>query len=203
MQNDFYFVKEKSNRYKIKVFLTIVISLIIILGSLIAFAGTFNKIVFKLPGLSSAKEFIFTEMNSFSEISLFYSGFIGGLFFIPIPQELFFYYGLVKGNSILISLLTVNAGFLLAQAVNYLIGSKLSNFFMNIISKRKMYKARRFINKRGGFGVFIFNFLPLPAPLLTFALGITRYNKYRLIFYTLLGTGLKYGAIIVFFILVN
>lgn len=203
MQDDFYFIKEKSNKHKIKILIGLALIGIIVLGTGIAFGGTLLTIVYGVPGVSSTQEFILQEVNSLSETSLFYTGFIGGLFFIPIPQELFFYYGLVKGNSILLSLLTVNAGYLLAQGVNYLIGSKLSPFFMHIISKKRMYKARRFINKRGGIGVFIFNFLPLPAPLLTFALGMARYNMYRLIFYTLLGAGAKYGVMIIFFFLVN
>jgi len=203
MKKDFYYIKEISNEYKIKVFLTSLIVLIVVIGSIIAFTNTFDQLVLSSNLLNSVKSAIINEVKSLSPTGLFYTGFGGGLFFIPIPQEIFFYYGLLKGNAILISLLTVNAGYLLSQGVNYFIGVRLNKFFLQIISKRRLYKARRFINKHGGKGVFLFNLLPLPAPVLTFALGISKYNVYRLFFYTFLGTALKYFVIILFFLIVN
>lgn len=203
MEKERHFIKETSNKYKIKIFLATVFILIIIIGSMVAFAGTLNTLFSKVPGYDSTKIIILEEVKSLSPIGLFYTGFAGGLFFIPIPQEAFFYYGLFNGNGIIVSLLTVNAGYLLAQGVNYFLGSKSNNFFIHLISKKNFYKARRFINRKGGFGIFIFNFLPLPAPLLTFALGVANYNIYRFFFYTLLGTTCKYAVIIALFILTN
>ena len=122
---------------------------------------------------------------------------------MPLSQELFFYYGISKGSPIFLSLLMINAGFLLAQFVNYELGKKLNRFFLYFMSKKKLYKTRRFINKRGWVGVFLFNLLPLPAPLLTFALGITKYNIYRLFFFMVLGNIIKYAVMIGFFVLTH
>src|SRR3989344_8595444 len=199
----FYYVKETSNKYQIKVFLISLIALIILTGAIIAFVSSFDKLMVSFPQLNSIKEVISNEINNLTPAGLFFVGFSGSLFFVPIAQEIFFYYSLIKGNSILVSFITINAGFFLAQIVNYFLGSKLNKFFFSFISKRKLYKARRFINKHGGIGVFLFNFLPLPAPLLTFALGIARYNIYRLLFYTLLGTALKYAVMILFYLAVT
>ena len=67
---------------------------------------------------------------------------------------------------------------------------------MNFISKKKVYETRRFINRFGGYGVFLSNLSPLPAEILTFALGITKYNVYRLYTLQILGTVIKYVAIV-------
>ena len=203
MKKGFYYIKETSNKYKIKLFLTSVIVFIIILGSLIAFTNTFLKPTSDFPALDSVKQTLFNEIKSFSPAGLFYTGIIGGLFFIPLPQEAFFYYGLSKGNPLFLSLLTINSGYLIAQGINYFIGLKFNKYFFYFVSKRKLYKARRFINKHGGKGVFLFNLFPLPAPLLTFSLGIAKYNLYRLSFYILLGVAFKYFLIILLFLLVN
>lgn len=203
MSKDFYYIKETSNVSKITVFLTSLFIVIIIVGIFIALLSIVDDALLNKPGIKSIKDFIMTDVKEITPIGLFYIGLGGGIFFMPIPHEPFYYYGLVKGNSILFSLFTINAGFFLAQILNYLMGLRLSKIFRNLVSKKDLYKVRRFINKHGGIGVFFFNLLFLPAPLLTFALGITRYNVYRLFFYTFLGTALKYAAMIIFFILIN
>src|SRR3989344_2996470 len=170
---DYHFISETSNKQKIKIFLIAVFSLFIIISMFVVFSLTIKE------DLNNPFNNIFQqikkEMFEFSSIGLFYSGFFGGLFFLPIPQELFYYFGLIKGNHIVISFLFLNAGYLLAQWVNYQIGKRLNKPIMDFVSKRRVYKARRLSKKYGSLGVFIFNFLPLPAPILSFALGITRY----------------------------
>ncbi len=70
---------------------------------------------------------------------------------------------------------------------------------MHIASKKKVYDTRRFVNKYGALGIFLFNFLPFPAPLLTFALGIARYNFTRLFVLTLVGKLAKYIVLIIIY----
>ncbi len=203
MKKDFSFISENSNKHKIKILLTVITLTIIFLGATIAFVTSYDKLITNYSQLNSLKTALYEEISALSLGGLFYTGLIGGLFFIPLPQEVFYYYGLFKGNPIILSAITVNAGFLLAQAINYFVGSRLNKIFIHLVSKRRLYRVRRFISKNGGKGVFLFNLLPLPAPLLTFALGITKYNIYRLYFYMIIGTFLKYSAIVIIFILVN
>lgn len=202
MKDDFHFVSEISNHRRRKIALITFVVLIVLIGLFVAFASTIWTFFFQFESFSSLREVIMHEVTDLTLAGLFYIGFVGGLFFVPFPQEVSFFYSLFKGNSIIFSFIMVNAGYLLAQAVNYFIGNKLSKPFMALVSKKKLFKARRFINKYGAKGVFLFNFLPFPAPLLTFALGITRYNIYRLFFYTLLGIFLKYAFIVGFYLLV-
>jgi len=202
MKKNFYYIGEISHNGRKKFLLVSFIVFIVCIGLIVAFASTIGNFIFQSASFDSLKEVIMREVNGLTLAGLFYIGFIGSLFFVPFLQELSFFYSIVKGNSIIFSFIMVNAGYLLAQAVNYFVGNKLSKPFMALISKRKLFKARRFINKHGAKGVFLSNFLPLPAPLLTFALGITRYNVYRLFFYTLLGIFLKYLIIIGFYFLI-
>lgn len=198
-----HYVRETSNGPKIKAFLITLLILIVLACTLLIFDDQFDNILSKVPVIYDSKNYILAEVEELSPAGLLYAGFFGGLFFVPIPQELLFYYALLKGNAIFLSFVTVNIGFLIAQLANYSLGSRLNKFFFNIISKKKLYSTRRFINHHGGKGVFLFNLLPLPAPLLTFALGIAKYNIYRLFFYMILGTLLKYSIIIGIFIALN
>lgn len=191
------FVYEVSNRNKITTFVIFVIFMVISLGVIFALRSA----IFDLVKYNSIISSIRISIVSLSPLGLFYSGLLGGLFFFPLPQEVFFYASMVRGSPIIFSVLMVNAGFFLAQFVNYFIGLKLSSFILHFLSKGKVYRIRRFNNKYGPWGIFFMNVLPLPAPLLTFALGITKYNIQRLMFFIFLGITVKYAAMIAVFLI--
>jgi uncharacterized membrane protein YdjX (TVP38/TMEM64 family) len=88
-----------------------------------------------------------------------------------------------------------------AMAFNYFVGSKLFFIVRDLVPKKRMYKIRRWVNRYGASMVFIFNLVPiLPGSLLTFALGITRYDFTRLFMFLILGSSLK--LLIVYWIFV-
>lgn len=203
MKKNFHFVEETSNKHKRKIILTTFVVFVILIGGTIASWSIFSQWWTDSTYSNSFDRIIWKEVKSFSVTGLFYAGFVGGLFFVPIPQEIFFYLGLIKGNPILLSFLMINAGFLLAQLLNYYVGKNFSKVIIHLVSKKTLYGARRFVSNHGRSGVFLFNLLPLPAPLLTFGLGIVKYNIFRLFFYTLLGTFFKYLFIVAFFIVTN
>ena len=66
---------------------------------------------------------------------------------------------------------------------------------MHLVSKKKVYQARRFINKYGAWGVLISNLSPFPSEILTFALGLAKYNVYRLFTLMMIGNIVKYSVI--------
>ncbi len=200
---DYGFIVENSNKHKIRIFFIAIISLVVVLGLGLAIFSTFKGFSKDSFYYDSIKGVIVGQVDSFTPAGLFYAGFGSSLFFIPLSEELFFYWGISKGTPILLAALMINAGFLLAQVFNYYMGKKMSKAVLYFVSKKKIYKVRRFVNKHGAWGVFFMNFLFLPAPLLTFALGITKYNIYRLFFFMILGSILKFTAIIIFFILTH
>ena len=189
------FIYENSNEYRKNVLL---ITLFII-TTLLAVSLFFWEIIYKTASTNS----VFNSLKSltvlqFSEVSLaglFYIGLIGGLFFVLMPIELLFYGSVVKGSNPWLAIFMIISGLLLSQLINYFLGSRLNPVFINLVSKRKVYQVRRFINKYGGYGVFLSNLTPLPSELLTFALGIAKYNIYRLFIFTFIANLIKYVLI--------
>jgi len=135
---------------------------------------------------------------------LFLAHLIGGLFFVPSPDELLYYYALSKGNTLIYAFLLSLLGYICAQAINYVIGLKLSNMVLGLVSKKKVYQTRRFTNKYGGIGLFLSNLIfIIPAPLLSLGLGLTKYNFKRLILMIALGKGIVYGSITLIYVLTH
>lgn len=199
--SDLTFVRETSNMHKVRS-LIITSSIIIFLVAMAILLSTIWAGVFhKLPGIELLPSLSLSEFKQMTPGLLFYAEFAGGIFFVPTPDELFFYYALVRGNSVILCIFLSVFGYMLAQFINYWAGTKISKPLLHLISKRKLYETRRFTNKYGSLGIFLSNLLPLPAPLLTFALAITNYNFNRLMLWTLLGKIAKYILIAAFFLL--
>ena len=126
------FIQEASNKHKLKVLLTFFIILLILISIIVAIFATFKELILN-PYVNSFRSAVKYEIENFSPTGLFYIGLFGGLFFVPLPQELFFYYGIVKQNPIIWSLIMVNAGYLIAQFINYYFGKLLSGFFIHLV----------------------------------------------------------------------
>lgn len=127
---------------------------------------------------------------------LFVTGFVGGLFFIPLPLEIITYMSIVRGSPPLESALAVVIGFLLSNIFNYVVGWRLSGFVKTLISTKKMYAMRRKVNRYGSYAVFGINVILAPAPLLTLALGIVRYNLTRLFVLMAVANVVKFSVVI-------
>lgn len=194
---DYEFIQENSSWAKMWVLITSLLVLFIILILGIFFSTFFYDILNSIPFVNSWVSFITLNIKSFTLLGLFLANLLGGIFFVPSPDEVIFYYGLVKGNSYLLALIFSSIGYMLAQIINYYGGKKISPLIMHVVSKKKVYDTRRYVNKYGSWGIFLFNFLPFPAPLLTFALGIARYNFTRLFVLTLAGKLAKYLVLII------
>lgn len=193
---DYEFIQENSSWAKMWVLITSLLVLFIILILGVFFSTFFYDILNSIPFVNSWVSFITHNIKSFTLLGLFLANLLGGIFFVPSPDEIIFYYGLVKGNSYFLALVFSSIGYMLAQVANYYFGKKISPLIMHIVSKKKVYDTRRYVNKYGAWGIFLFNFLPFPAPLLTFALGIARYNFTRLFVLTLAGKLAKYLVLI-------
>jgi len=189
------FIYENSNAYKIRVF---VFSLLVVVAAAAIFLAFRDYLWLAIKNntlVNSMINLIKLKSTALSPAELFLAGLIGGLFFILMPLEVMFYSSVKGGSSPVLSAFMMITGFTLSQAINYYIGYKFSPLIMNFVSKKKVYETRRFINKYGGYGVFLSNVSPLPAEILTFALGIAKYNVYRLYSLQILGTAIKYAAI--------
>ncbi len=195
------YIQEISPVHKIRVLVWSIISLALILFLAIFFYQFWYSLIKTTPFLYQLLSYFRYNLVNTTPMGLFYGHIIGGLFFMPSADELVFYYGLMKGNLILLSFAAAVVGYLLAQLLNYFMGLKMSNFLLQIVSKKKVYKTKRWMNRYGVYGIVIFNILPLPAPLLVFALGITKYNFKRLFIVMGLTKVVEYSLLIGIFLL--
>lgn len=198
---DLEFIAETSRKEKIRAFVIVWALIIVLIAIGVLFSLYWYSITQYLPFISTFANAIRHDITEVTLTGVFYSHFIGGIFFIPSPDELIFYYALLKGNNAIITIVVAVGGYLLAQGLNYMLGLKLSKPLLALISKEKVYKTRRLANKHGAWGVLIANITPLPAPLLTFALGIAKYKFSRIVILTIIGKLIKYGAISGFYLL--
>ena len=200
---DYKFIQENPHYTKIWTLITSLMILLVILSISIFFSTFFWQLLNNIPYFTSLVAFLTENIKNLTLWGLFLAHLVGGIFFVPSPDEIVFYYGLIKGNNLILALFFSTLGYMLAQFANYYIGLKISPLIMHIVSKKKVYETRRYINKYGTLGIFLFNFLPFPGPLLTFALGIARYNFTRLFVITLLGKIAKYVTLILIFMLIS
>jgi len=195
------FIKELSNRRKVRFFFTTVLSLFVIGAIGFTFFTLFKEGISQSLSFNFIKDFFNNEIKKLTPLGLFYLSFFGNLMLIPLPIEAPFFLGLMKGNLFLPSLFFVLAGLIPSQAINYIVGKKFSKAFFTLFSTKKIYKAKRWVNKYGSYAIFGFNLLPLPSNEITFGLGIAKYNVTRLFVFTLLGTIIKFFAMWGFYLL--
>ena len=194
----FSFIYENSNQYKLRVFMVTIFAACILIALFIAFGEPLYQAAKTNSIFNSLESLTRFELSELTPTNIFYTGLLGGLFFIFLPTEVLFYGSIAKGSSPVLAVFLIISGLLLAQVINYYVDSKLNPIFMHLVSKKKVYEIRRFINKYGGYGVFLANISPLPSEILTFALGITKYNVYRLFILTFIATVIKYIVIALF-----
>ena len=183
------FIYETSNQQKVKTFFVTLITFIVFTGLIFTAALIFRETFLGSDIYTTLRNVIEEDIKQFTPIGLFYLSFISAFFFTALPFDLFFYFGLQNGNPFWISLVLTVSGMLPSMAINYYVGLKFSPFAFMIISRKRVYKIRRWVNKRGSLLVYLFNLTPfLPGAVLTFALGIARYDLARLFTFLTLGT---------------
>lgn len=201
--DNFKFIKENNHREKIIHMIAGIFFMTCLLVSTVVVAVHWEYLTETVPIISKISILAQNQVDNTTPLGLFYAHLIGSLFFIPSPDELIYYYGLVKIKSVFLPLIFSLAGYMLAQVANYYLGLKLSPFVLHFISKKKVYSSRRYINKYGSAGIFLFTLLPLPAPMLTFALGIAKYNFSRLFIISAIAKVLEYLIIAGFYIFIT
>jgi len=192
MSNDF--VYESSDRTKIITFFVILLSISTIAGLFALY------ILYQEGSIIDRLLAVFFTLSNIREIDYFFLAFVGGLFFIPLPLEFLYYLGLKQGNIWFISLFFLFCGWIASQTFNYMVGSRISRYVLHILPKNRAYKIKRWVNKRGIYVILLLNLVPsMPAPLLTFVLGMAKYPPLRL-FSLILVTNLAKYLIIIFLI---
>jgi len=189
------FIYETSNYHKIKTFFAIVLAVMFLIGMIIAVRTVFDDAL-NSESAQAFKHSVFLKIKDFTPTGLFFIGFGGALFFLPYSEEIFFILGLNNGNNPWISLFFIFAGVFPAHAINYWVGTRFSFAAMQFMSTKKIYKTKRMVNRWGPYAIFFCNLTPLPAPILSFSLGIAKYNTTRFWVFLVAGIVVKYMIII-------
>lgn len=139
------------------------------------------------------------HIASFDLLGSFYIAFFGGLFFIFVPMEAYFFGAVNDMHSLLLYLVFI-AGIFVSYSLDYLIGLKANRLAKKLVSPKKFYSIKTYINRYGKWAIFGANVIPfMPSQQVTFILGVFRYNKIRLLVLTIGGQIIKYGVILLLY----
>ena len=188
------FIAETSNSQKLKIFFLINTILILISVSIFAVIDFFSV------GQKNALDLVYKEIKNPSLLGFFFLSFIVNIFFIPIPFEPLIVLAISRTNFAILASVLIILGVLTANFINYYIGAKFSKTIFIFMSRKKVYKMRKWANSYGVYAVLLSNLIPtFPFPLVSLGLGIARYNFLRLTIFTIIGTMLKFLAIILLY----
>ena len=132
------------------------------------------------------------EIKDLSYKGIFYIALFGGFFLIFMPLEVIFISVLTSGKSALILIPIYLMGLFISYTINYYIGYKLGTFSKKLITYKKFYSIKKFVNNHGILAIFLFNFLPLPSQPLSTILGVFKYNIFKFYIFFILGQLCKY-----------
>jgi membrane protein YqaA with SNARE-associated domain len=192
-QNMFAYNRRKKRKFVFYSILVLILIIVIILSYVLYLK---DSDLFFVKGVNNFLGHIAYHLSEGTLLGSFYAPIFGGLFFVPVPLELVFLTFLKAGHTPWLLVFIYILGLFIAYTLNYLIGGMLTEVSKKIISYKRFYRSKGFINKYGAWGVFIFNVLPLPSQPLAAILGVFRYNKVKFYVYAISGQIIKYTAIV-------
>jgi len=134
-------------------------------------------------------------VHNITPLRLLLISIMGGILFLPIPGELAFFFSIGQGYSLGWCMAAAVTGFLLGNAITYLLGLKLHKQVMYLLSAKKFFGLRRQVNRWGMYIILVFNSFPAPSDMLAFCLGTIRYNYKRLFTLIVIGSIIKFTII--------
>lgn len=155
----------------------------------------YTKITENMPLLKNMIDFVFNALDQKLLIGIFLFTFLSNLFFLTLPDEVYFISYLLAGHNIMILLpVAVTAG-LCGLAVDYMIGKMIGVFILRKLLKKKYYKFKFTADRYGGFFLVIGNIIPSPVQWFSVALGAFNYGFVRFMIFSAVGKTLKYIAL--------
>ena len=157
------------------------------------------KIIKSNDDLSMTYNFIRLQLHNTSVLWLFIISFVGGLFFITIPSDIFFLYYIIRGANPIWCIIAVFVGVSLSRTIDFFFGHIFREYTYKHIIKNDAKKFDEKFDKWGNSIVFFGNFIPLfpIEPFIVFV-GTTDYKYTRFILYHSLGKILKLILIVLF-----
>lgn len=181
--------------------ITILIILILLLGIFFPFLK--DSFLTEKSFYYQAIHFIILKIQNHTFLGLFLTSFLGGLFFLVFPLEIYFYSILELNSNFLTSVIPYFSGIFFAQILNYWFGLRMSRLTKILIPPKKFYKLKGYLNRWGIWMIIIVNLAPLPSPVLSAVLGGFRYNFKRFLLFMSLGSFLLYSILFFSYLLIN
>ena len=125
------------------------------------------------------------HMGHHTYLGLFYTSFLGALFFVFIPLEAVFYYYLALPRWPGGVLLGAWLGSVLGLFADYLIGALVGQKLVARFWPEQFLKTKRGMERWGALIVVVSNLVPfLPVQFISLAIGATRFGARRFVLYT-------------------
>lgn len=192
-------IEINNKRKKLEGILTIAIICFIIFITIIYL--TLLKDLFRDSFISVVVSHIKKNITEFNLLGSLYTALFGGLFFIFFPMEAYFFNALRYNNYFVLAVVFLS-GLVVSYSIDYLIGMKMSKIAKRVVSTKKFYRIKSYINRYGKIAIFLASAIPLfPSQQVTFISGVFRYNKLRLFMITMAGQMIKYAVLIFVFTL--
>jgi len=152
----------------------------------------FTGVIEGVPFITNTVTFIIEALNSRALIGIFLFTFFINLFFITLPDEVYFIMFLIAGHNPIILIPVILAGGLLGLTVDYLIGRAIGGLVLRKLLKKKYYNFKFLSDKMGGFFLVIGNIVPSPVQWFSVALGAFGYGYIKFITFSAIGKLSKY-----------
>lgn len=163
--------------------------LLVVLG---AFVGIALLSVLLRNALTTGEE---TTLWTFSAVH-----FIGYLFLVISPVEIFYVHMLGAGHDLTTLFGLALGTALLAQTADYKIGLAFSDSVIEkVIGEENYLRNLHRIEAYGGWTIFVFCLFPLSSPIVILVAGMIRYPLLRVLLFSSTGLAIKYGALTLFF----
>lgn len=193
---------EYNKQTKILNGLILIAFLIFVIIISLSFYLYFNKLdLFQGTFIEAGVTYFKWQIANYTYIGVFMTAMIGALFFVPLPMEILFATFIIKNQNPYAVLGIYLLGLTIGYSLNLIMGYKFSNFSRNLISTKKFYQIKSKINKYGKYAVFLVNALPLPSQIVSFILGVFKYNKTKFYVQFWAGQGVKLIVIMGFVLL--
>jgi membrane protein DedA with SNARE-associated domain len=199
------FVHETANN-RVKRLVALLVMILLVVSALVVAAVNYGRIQGKPSSESLLSRYTPDVVHDITPFKQFILSMVSGIAFIPIPApvEITFYVGLKQGEPLLLSMGATLLGYVIGSAISYLLGWKLSKQVVYLLSTRKIYAIHRQVNKYGVWAIILANLIPfMPGDLLSFSLGMTKYNAKRLFFFLTLSIIVNLSVIAALFYFVH
>jgi membrane protein DedA with SNARE-associated domain len=145
--------------------------------------------------LTLGREILTVGQGSISSFIIVH--FAGYLFFFLLPVEALvpYYYSQGFLPELLFVLAIVTA--VCAQTIDYLIGRLApSTITRHLIGERRYLRIQSFVEKHGGWLIFVFNLFPLSSSVVAVISGVLDFSFWRWLVYSSVGLLVKYAVIL-------